>query len=245
MTVRMRGTGDSVQIRWIPRYSSLERFLHWGHTATFLALTATGMVLFVPTLGPLARGDAGTFLRLVHRISAVLFGAIPLIYALLQPRRLVQTLKDLKMGRDDLGWLRNAIPYYLLGKHVDMPPQSRFNTGEKANMIILVSGTILFVITGSLMWFGKGILPTTVFQAAIIVHDLTMIATVGMFMVHFYLAVAHPLLWASLVSMRFGVTSEAYAREHHAKWYYGPERAKQMVAARQAATHSDKGQGTP
>ena len=122
-----------------------------------------------------------------------------------------------------------------MGKHVDMPPQSRFNTGEKMNMIILVSGTILFVLTGALMWFGKGVLPTGVFQAAVIVHDLTMIATVSMFMIHFYLAVAHPLMWASLVSMRYGVSSEAYAREHHAKWYYGPERAKQMYEARIAA----------
>ena len=103
MTVRMKGTGDSVQIRWIPRYTPLERFLHWGHTATFLALVATGMVLFVPFLAPLARGEAGTFLRLVHRISAVVFGAVPVIYALWAPRRLIQTLKDLRMGKDDLG----------------------------------------------------------------------------------------------------------------------------------------------
>jgi formate dehydrogenase subunit gamma len=94
--------------------------------------------------------------------------------------------------------------------------------------VILVSGTIIFVLTGALMWFGKGVLPVGVFQAAVIIHDLTMFATVSMFIIHFYLAVGHPLMWQSLVSMRYGVISESYAREHHAKWYYGEERAKKL-----------------
>jgi cytochrome b subunit of formate dehydrogenase len=66
------------------------------------------------------------------------------------------------------------------------------------------------------------------FQTAVIVHDLTMIATFCMFIIHFFLAVAHPLMWQSLVSMRYGVVSESYARQHHAMWYYGEERAKKM-----------------
>jgi hypothetical protein len=57
----------------------------------------------------------------------------------------------------------------------------------------------------------------------VVFHDLAMIVSVCMFLVHLYLAVAHPLMWAGLVSMRFGVTSAEYAMEHHAKWYYGPQ----------------------
>jgi len=234
MSVRLKGSETSIRIRWIPRYSALERYLHWGHTATFILLTITGMVLFFPFLAPLARGEAGQFIRLVHRISAVIFAAVPISYIIFQPRRLLMTLKELRFGRDDIGWLKNAIPYYLLGKHVDMPPQGRWNTGEKMNAVILVGGTLLFVLTGALMWFGKGVLPVGVFRAAVILHDLTMFATVNMFIIHFYLAVAHPLMWQSLVSMRYGVISESYAREHHAKWYYGEERAKKMYEERKA-----------
>jgi len=234
MSVRLKGSGTAIRIRWIPRYTALERYLHWGHTLTFVLLTITGMVLFFPFLAPLARGEAGQFIRLVHRISAVLFAAIPISYALVQPRRLLGTLKDLRFGRDDIGWLKGAIPYYLLGKHVDMPPQGRWNTGEKMNAFILVSGTLLFVLTGALLWFGKGTLPVGVFQIAVIVHDLTMFVTVSMFIIHFYLAVAHPMMWQSLVSMRYGVISESYAREHHAKWYFGEERAKKMYEEKKA-----------
>lgn len=236
MSVRLKDSDTVIRIRWIPRYTALERYLHWGHTVTFILLTLTGMVLFFPFLAPLARGGAGQFMRLVHRISAVLFAAVPISYAILQPRRLVATLKELKFSKEDIGWLKGAVPYYLLGRHVDMPPQGRWNTGEKMNAVVLVGGTIIFVITGVLMWFGKGVLPVAVFRVAVIVHDLTMLVTVSMFIVHFYLAVAHPLMWQSLVSMRYGVISESYAREHHAKWYYGEERAKQLYEEEKAKT---------
>jgi cytochrome b subunit of formate dehydrogenase len=78
------------------------------------------------------------------------------------------------------------------------------------------------------MWFGKGVIPPWLFQTAVIVHDLTMIVTFVMFIIHFFLAVAHPLMWQSLVSMRYGVVSESYAREHHAIWYFGRDRAMKL-----------------
>jgi len=148
---------------------------------------------------------------------------------------LLSTLRDLRLGHYDIEWFKAAVPYYLLGRHRTMPPQGRFNTGEKLNVIVLVSGTILFTITGLVMWFGKGFVPTDVFKAMVIVHDLTMIVTVNMFIVHFYLAVAHPLMWQSMVSMRFGMVSESYAREHHSAWYYGEERARKLYEEKKAA----------
>jgi formate dehydrogenase subunit gamma len=235
MSLFLRDAESGIQIRWIPRYSSLERFLHWGHTFTFIPLILTGIVLFTPALQPLARGDAGLFMRLVHRIAAVFFVGIPIVYALLEPRRLLQTLRYLRFGKDDLDWVKGAFPYYLLGRHVAMPPQSRFNTGEKLNVVVLVTGTILFAITGAIMWFGRGLIPVELYQACVMLHDLTMIVTVAMFIVHFYLAVVHPMMWQSLVSMRYGYVSESYAREHHAKWFYGEEAAKKMYEEEKAA----------
>jgi cytochrome b subunit of formate dehydrogenase len=81
------------------------------------------------------------------------------------------------------------------------------------------------------MWFGKGIVPPTLFPWMGIFHDLAMIVSVCMLLVHLFLAVAHPLMWAGLVSMRFGVTSADYAAEHHANWYYGSKRAMEMYEA--------------
>jgi formate dehydrogenase subunit gamma len=232
MTVQIKGTSQAVTIRWIPKYTRLERAMHWLHTATFVPLALTGLILYLPFLGPLAQGSAGEFIRLVHRVAAVLFGLLPIIYLVIQPQRLLLSLREFMFDKDDIGWIKGAFGYYLLGRHTAMPPQGRFNTGEKLNGVIMIFSWLTFGVTGLAMWFGKGLIPPLLFNLTVMLHDIAMIAAVCMFLVHLYLAVAHPLMWAGLVSMRFGVTSADYAAEHHAKWYYGPKRAMEMYKAK-------------
>lgn len=229
MSVRLRGTTDAFHIRWIPKYTLMERVLHWAHAATYIPLAITGFALYAPWLAPLVQGQAGQTIRLVHRIVAIAFCAIPIIYTISEPRRLVMHLREFfRFDMGDILWLKAAVPYYLLGREMDMPPQPRFNTGERINAVVIVVGTGLFMVTGFVMWFGKGVIPSWLFRMTVIVHDLTMIITLCMFVIHFFLAVAHPLMWQAMVSMRFGVISESYAREHHAKWYYGEKRAMEL-----------------
>jgi formate dehydrogenase subunit gamma len=237
MSIRLRSNDRIMHIRWIPKYTFMERLGHWLHAATYIPLAFTGFLIFAPFLKGLAQGDWGEALRVAHRVFAIAFGTMPVLYVIFQPRRFLMNVREnFTFGREDIGWVKAAIPYYLLGKHVDMPPQPRFNTGERLNAATIMVGTALFGVTGFTMWFGKGIIPTWLFQTAVIVHDLTMIATFVMFIVHFYLAVAHPLMWQSLVSMRYGVVSESYAREHHAIWYYGRKRAMQLWEEHKAET---------
>ena len=237
MSIRLRSTDHLMHIRWIPKYTFLERLGHWVHAATYIPLAFTGFLIFAPFLKGLAQGDWGQALRVAHRVFAVGFGILPVLYVLLQPRRFLMNVREnLTFGREDIGWVKAAIPYYLLGKHTDMPPQPRFNTGERLNAAVIMVGTAVFGITGFTMWFGKGIIPTWLFQTAVIVHDLALVITCVMFIIHFFLAVAHPLMWQSLISMRYGVVSESYAREHHAIWYYGRERAMQLWEQHKAET---------
>jgi formate dehydrogenase subunit gamma len=229
MSVRIKGTDSVVHIRWIPRYTTLERFLHWVHTAAFVPLALTGFILFSTWLQCQAGCVAVRNIRILHRIAAVVFGGTPIIYGLIQPRRLLMHVQEFfTFCRYDIQWIKAAIPYYLLGRHAAMPPQPRFNTGERLNALVMILGTAAFGISGLGMWFGKGFLPPQLYLAFLILHDLAFIVTVAMFIVHFYLAVIHPMMWQSLVSMRFGYVSESYAREHHARWYYGRQRAIQM-----------------
>jgi formate dehydrogenase subunit gamma len=229
MSVRLKGTESVIQIRWIPRYTGLERFLHWVHTASFIPLALTGLILFSPLIQCETGCVAVRNLRILHRVAAVVFGATPVIYGLVQPRRLLMHIREFfTLCRYDILWLKAAVPYYLLGRHAAMPPQPRFNTGERLNAMVMIVGTAAFAVSGLGLWFGKGILPSNLLLALLIVHDLAFIVTFAMFIVHFYLAVIHPMMWQSLVSMRFGYVSESYAREHHAGWYYGRERAIEL-----------------
>ncbi|MBP1719281.1 MAG: formate dehydrogenase gamma subunit [Deltaproteobacteria bacterium] len=219
MNEQAQATGHIFQIRWIPKYTFVERLLHWVHTASFVPLVATGLVLYLDFLKPLAQGEAGEWMRLVHRLTAILFVGEPVIYGILQPRRLWMHIKEFSFERDDLGWMKSAFGYYVLGRHTDMPPQGRFNTGEKINGMVMILTWALFVGTGLVMWFGKGLVPADIFRLMVMVHD-------------------HPLMWAALVSMRFGYTSASYAAEHHAKWYYGPKRAQELYEAKKKAASS-------
>lgn len=240
MSIRIKSTEAVLHIRWIPKYTFLERVLHWAHAAAYTPLAVTGFMLYAPWLTPLAQSGAGQTIRLVHRIMAIALCAIPIIYTVSEPRRLIMNLQEVfKFDKDDILWLKAAIPYYLLGREVEMPPQPRFNTGERLNAVIMVLGTGLFGVTGFTMWFGKGVIPPWLFRTAVIVHDLAMIATLCMFVVHFFLAVAHPLMWQAMVSMRFGVISESYARKHHSKWYYGEKRAKELWEKHKAEGEDD------
>lgn len=232
MSVQIKGKPEIVTIQWIPKYTLMERIVHWVHTATFIPLLLTGMVLYFPFLQPLAQGEAGIFLRLIHRIAAVFFGLVPILYAIIQPRRFIMNIREFLPEKEDIGWLKGAIPYYLFGRHEAMPPQGRFNAGEKLNGLVMIIAWVVFGITGLIMWFGKGVVSPIIFRWAVLFHDLAMIASACMFLIHLYLAVAHPLMWAALVSMRFGVTSADYAAEHHAKWFYGPKRAMEIWEAK-------------
>ncbi|HEX2923382.1 MAG TPA: cytochrome b/b6 domain-containing protein [Chloroflexota bacterium] len=208
-----------IHLRWVQRYTSTERWLHWGHAITFFVLVGTGFPLFAGFLAPLTQGESGQFLRFWHRVAAVFFALVPVTYAILQPRRLRKWIRDLMFDRSDLKWVKGALPYYLFGRHESMPPQGRWNTGEKLNVVVSVGGLVVFTITGSAMWFGKGILSPEIFRTMVIIHDLTMVATVNMFIVHFFLSTSHPLMWGALESMRFGVAPEGYMRNHHGRWY--------------------------
>lgn len=237
MSVQIKGKPEIITIQWIPKYTLMERIVHWVHTATFIPLAITGMIMYFPFLQPLAQGEAGTFIRLVHRGAAVFFGLVPIIYAILQPRRFIMLIQDFLPEKEDIGWLKGAIPYYLFGKHEAMPPQGRFNAGEKLFGLVTMITWAIFGVTGLTMWFGKGFVSPSIFQLAVVLHDLAMIVSVSTLMVHLYLAVAHPLMWGALISMRFGVTSADYAAEHHAKWFYGRRRAMEIWEAKKRGKH--------
>ena len=71
MSVSLKGTDSIIHIRWIPRYTGLERFLHWVHTGAFIPLVLTGFVLFNPWLQCQTGCVAVRNVRILHRIAAI------------------------------------------------------------------------------------------------------------------------------------------------------------------------------
>jgi formate dehydrogenase subunit gamma len=201
-------------------FSTAQRFVHWLIVVAFSLLVLTGMVLYVPQLLPLARGAAGRLFRLLHRWGVFLSALAALAYIVFDLDGLLASMKRIfTWGKDDLGWLKAAPAYYFLGDESNMPRQDKFNSGQKLWYLMVVIGGLVLFVTGLLMWFGKGYVPAWTFQWSVFLHDLFAIAMSAFFLVHFYLAVAHPLMRAGLDAIRFGFFPEEYVRHHHAKYH--------------------------
>ncbi|MDO8568147.1 MAG: formate dehydrogenase subunit gamma [Dehalococcoidales bacterium] len=201
----------------IERYRKPTRVLHWAIAVSFVALFLTGLVLFVPALGFLAR-DSWT--RVFHRIMAVIFVAAPLAYLLLNWKASWKGVSEaFNWGVEDLGWLQAAPRYYFLSDESSMPPQGHMNSGQKLWWLMVIVFGLVFTASGIIMWAFKATAGAELLQWMVVLHDVAFIATGSMFFVHVYLSVFHPLMAGALDSMVRGKVTARYAKAHHARWY--------------------------
>lgn len=210
----------------VEKYRKAVRVLHWTHSGAFVLLFVTGLVLFIPGLGFLAR-DGWT--RYIHRIAAVIFIFAPIIYTILDPASVARGLKQaFTWGNEDMGWLKAAPRYYFLGDEKGMPPQGAMNTGQKMWWLMVIVFGVIFVITGIIMWFAKTTAPPALLQWMVFIHDVSFIVTGAMFFLHIYLGVLHPMMNEAWGSMANGKISVEYAKAHHGKWYEETTRKKKV-----------------
>jgi len=204
----------------VQKYTKPARVFHWAHTAAFLLLLITGIILFVPAFGAAAQ-DSWT--RVIHRVGAVIFVLAPLIQLIANPKTAGESIKEaFSWGKDDLGWAKAMPKYYFLSNESTMPEQGHMNTGQKMWYTILLIFSPIFLITGILMWFFKYSLPSGVFQWSLFAHDVSFIVIFLMFLLHIYLGIIHPMMrqhGGCFSSMVDGTVSVDYAKSHHGKWY--------------------------
>ena len=204
----------------VRKYTKPAIVFHWAHTAAFLLLLITGIILFVPAFGAAAQ-DSWT--RVIHRVGAVIFVLAPLIQLFANSKTAGTSIKKaFTWGKDDLEWAKAMPRYYFLSDESSMPPQDEMNTGQKMWYTMLLIFGPIFVITGILMWFFKYSLPSGVFQWSLFAHDVSFIVIFLMFLLHIYLGIIHPMMrqhGGTFSSMVDGTVSAEYAESHHGKWY--------------------------
>ena len=193
--------------RYRRRFSRTERVLHWANAAFFLFLLATGLILYLPSLAV----DVGRrpLVQSVHFWSGIAWVAVLVLIVLAGDRRgILRTARELDgFDGDDLHWLLGRKP----------APQGRFNAGQKLNTALTAAFTILFLVTGLLLWFGERNTSLR-FASTVVVHDGLMYISLALLVGHLYLAVLHPATRHALRGITVGTVSEEWAAEHHAKW---------------------------
>jgi len=203
----------------VERFNFLSRFTHWGHTVTFLLCLFTGLILFLDGVDWLAAifggyGGAG----LVHRISAVIMTLVIGVFVVGNFKVLIAWIKDLlRFGVNDIIFIMK-FPFEFLGFKVKIPPQTKFNGGEKGNSMLTPTCVILLILSGYIMWF-PAVFPAGLVRVAYPIHDVAMVLSTFMVCMHGYLGSFHPGSGESFWGMWKGTVRSDWAQHHHATWY--------------------------
>jgi formate dehydrogenase subunit gamma len=190
---------------YVPRFSPVERLLHWVNALGFFFLLATGLILYLPSLSMLV--SRRQTIQSIHFWGGVGWLAALAAVGVLGGRRLLATARELDtFDGDDLLWLRRR-----------RAPQGRFNAGQKINAVLTAAFTVLFGVSGLLLWFGEQDTRYR-FASTVILHDGLMYVSLALLVGHLYLALIHPATRHALRGMTLGDVRVEWAMRHHAKW---------------------------
>jgi formate dehydrogenase subunit gamma len=193
--------------RYVRRFSRTERTLHWANAIGFFVLLATGLILYLPSLAVLV--GRRPLIQDLHFWSGVGWVSVLVLVALVGDRRGLKLLaREVdRFERDDLRWLLGRRP----------APQGRFNAGQKLNVAVTAALTILFLVSGLLLWFGERDTRFR-FASTVLLHDGLMYVALALLVGHLYLAVINPATRHALRGITLGTVDAEWADRHHPKW---------------------------
>jgi formate dehydrogenase subunit gamma len=196
----------------VQRYNFAERAYHWINAIAYTYLMLTGLAIFTPLAYWLAYVLGGpATIRYWHPWIGLIYLA-----TIFWMHRLWK--RDMQKIPEDEQWSKN-IRAYAENRDELMPPQGRFNAGQKQFWWVMLYCTFILLITGIIMWIPEKmprelhwVLPITVF-----IHSATALITIAAFIIHVYMSV-----WVtpgSVKAMVEGHVSTNWARTHHRLWY--------------------------
>ena len=153
----------------ILRFRPGQRYVHLLVATSFVALFLSGLPLIFSPLHFLA---AGGWSRILHRVAAVGFMAVPVLYVIVDGRGAKELITDsFHFDRDDRAWLAH-MGRYVLGNATGMPPQGRLNAGQKLHHAAVMVLGVGIVGSGLLLWFAKSSLSASMLAWTLVIHDV-------------------------------------------------------------------------
>lgn len=188
--------------------------MHWAFSIPFLVLLITGIALGLPqTETLLTHRD---LLRAVHLASAVALVALPAaVWVAGNRRSLRRDAREIdRWDQLDWQWLWRAP--WPFGRSA-LPPQGRFNAGQKLNTILVTAAAVGFAVTGVFMWKAEAF-PIWLGDVSTQTHDLLTIAVIPLVIGHIIMAALNPRTNQALGSVFHGYVDAGWARAHHGRW---------------------------
>jgi len=196
----------------ILRYTLSERVHHWLGFFFYLYCLITGLAFWSPYMYWLAAlVGGGPTARFWHPWFGLGFAASMLwMYKM--------WWRDMRTTEAALRW-KKAIKHYIENDDQNLPPEGRFNYGQKIYFWLMFYGVILLLISGVGLWFVESI-PwglRWLRYLAVTVHVIAALATIGGFIIHVYMSTA--MVRGGFSSIIRGEVSALWAKTHHRLWY--------------------------
>ena len=195
--------------KYIERFSTSERVLHWIVTCTFLVLILSGLGLFSRLFhGYFAVFGGGQNAILFHKIAGVIF-FFSSLYMYLNHKKDVSTF-----DADDKQWIEKRGGY--LSRDASHFNIGKYNPGQKLFAIFIAVATLILGLTGIFIWMPTEF-PRWIVQLSLMTHGLLFVGAMMFVVIHVYLAtIGNP---GTLEAMLYGDVKRLWAKKHHPKWY--------------------------
>jgi len=194
------------------RYSFHERLVHWLAAFSYIYLMLTGLAFWSPWLFWLATVLGGpTVSRELHPWVGLIFVFATLFMYGMWGRQMHQTQLDEEFWR--------AIRYYIRNEDELVPSADRFNAGQKLLFWGFFWCGILLLLSGLILWFPYLITWNLRYlrYAAVIIHPVFALLTIGLFIVHVYMGTA--MERGAFGSVIRGDVSIGWAKRYHRIWF--------------------------
>jgi len=195
--------------KYVERFNTAERVLHWFVAASFLTLLLSGLGLYSRLFHgyfTLFGGGAGAILA--HKYAGGIFFVSSLMLFFNHAKEMFS------FDEDDRKWFRSLGGY--LSKDPEHFNSGKFNAGQKGFGIFMGIATFLLGVTGVINWIPASF-PRALVQFSLLLHGLLFLAFVMLMVVHVYLTtIGNP---GTLDGMLYGNVRRIWARRHHPKWY--------------------------
>jgi cytochrome b subunit of formate dehydrogenase len=225
---RHAGAHDPEDFKTVERFDIHQRIQHWFMLGGVILLALTGW----PLRGagaPEAIESSRKFLALfggahgaalAHRIGAVMIiisSVYHLVYLGTLAKKRILPLSMVPMPKDALDIRDNLM--FMLGLSKKRPKFERYNYLEKFDYWAVFWGIVMMVGTGFIYWYPawfSSFLPTQVIAAAQIVHgEEATLATLFLFVVHFYNVHLKPSIFPMNWAWLNGRTTIEYMKDEH------------------------------
>jgi formate dehydrogenase subunit gamma len=194
------------------RHRVYTRFLHWMVALFFFLALFSGFGIYLPWLfrwfSPIFGG--GPLSREMHPWFGVGF---VLFFGL----QMLNWLKHMRWTAADTRWMRNIRAVVGGSEKLEPPDTGFFNAGQKVQFWEIVWGSVVYLITGIILWAGAGTFGRLSVAVSYVLHDLSALIMLGGIFIHIYLStIGEP---GTFQSMTRGAVSEAWAWTFHPAWY--------------------------